>query len=804
MVEPGRRDTNPPTDTNNNIASPVSTGGAGPDFERRVGAYYLAAALLGGIPRGLNAGVAREVRFQRLYQGDPLDDLIVVADLPAGDVKLALQLKRDLVFGEKDEKFNEVIGACWQTFTSPAFNPSTDRFGVCLALYSKKVDEYYQSVLAWARASATAADFLERISTRRLANESQRSFLRLIRERLDAHAGRLVTDDEIWNFLRSMVILRFDLSIEGSSDYTHAVQVLEFLLPPEHRTRASSLFDKLEDYAAEGHQTAGSFNAEGLRQKLVMDGFPLLPAPDCRGDLARLREHAFLILAGIRADIGGLTLNRSDVIAESTRALHDAQLLELIGPPGTGKSAVLRALAENQAGQGPLFALSWERLEGAGWNSFASSLRLQQPLREILTAMSGSSQPCLFIDGPDRIASSGARQIVLDILRTIGQVSGGADGSRRWKVVITLREENTRELRAWLDLRLVGRPVTVRIPELTPEEIQLVAEKHPRLQPLLNQDRVRPILSNPFMLDLLSDPRMVTDAGEVPSSVATEVEVQKVWWERIVGSDVSNVDGRSRQLALLKLGQVDARSPGQRLLAEDVEGGILHSLERDRILVRDPDRDIHKFGHDLIEDWVLFRTLNRRREELADVLREFEQPFGLLRAVQLVGCSALEDDAADAWNNLLLTIELATDLAPRWRQAIYTGPLLSTRAGELLNKSMPLLLTDDGRRLIELLIVLRTSEVNPDYALMPVLTEALKNYDFVSPVLLDAPVPRFSTWLPVIGWLIRQADILPRAARGETSRIFELWQRHSPPGSPYRKEVGEIVLAWLNEVDEWQ
>ena len=81
------------------VASPISTGGAGNDYEKRVGAYYLASLLLQAVPRGQEAGVTREVRFQRLYEGEPLDDLIIVSELPVGEAKLALQIKRDLTFG---------------------------------------------------------------------------------------------------------------------------------------------------------------------------------------------------------------------------------------------------------------------------------------------------------------------------------------------------------------------------------------------------------------------------------------------------------------------------------------------------------------------------------------------------------------------------------------------------------------------------------------------------------------------------------------------------------------------------------
>lgn len=104
------------------VASPAATGGAGPDFERDVGAYYLATTLLEVLPRGVNAGSARRVRFQRLFEGEPLDDIIVDYELPAGTAKLALQVKRDLTFGEADKTFDEVMGACWRTFRSPQFD----------------------------------------------------------------------------------------------------------------------------------------------------------------------------------------------------------------------------------------------------------------------------------------------------------------------------------------------------------------------------------------------------------------------------------------------------------------------------------------------------------------------------------------------------------------------------------------------------------------------------------------------------------------------------------------------------------
>jgi hypothetical protein len=76
-----------------NLSSPVATGGQGTRLEHEVGAFYLALLLLNAVPRGLDGGVITEVRFQQLYAKEPLDDIVVVAKLPDGETKLAIQYK---------------------------------------------------------------------------------------------------------------------------------------------------------------------------------------------------------------------------------------------------------------------------------------------------------------------------------------------------------------------------------------------------------------------------------------------------------------------------------------------------------------------------------------------------------------------------------------------------------------------------------------------------------------------------------------------------------------------------------------
>lgn len=802
----------PPKLSNKNVASPFSTGGGGGNFERQVGGYYLSGLLLGNVPRGLSNGVIKELRFQRLYEGEPLDDLIVTAETNDAKLKLALQIKRDLVFGEKDATFDEVIAACWQTFSAAEFNRGVDRFGICLSLYSKNVDEHFQTALSWARNSATAHDFFARIAVKKLASDKQRNFVDLIRGKINNYIGQKVGNEDLWHFLKSFVILRFDFHNAGSADHAHIIELLKTVVKDRSSETAGSLFDKLSNkYAAQLNQTAGSIDGNALRQKLtVEDGFSLNAAPNCLNDLDRLNEHASFILNEIKTDIGGVELNRDALINQASQMLADCDCLQLTGPPGVGKSAILKLLALNQQGQGAMMVFAGSRISGNGWNSFARETGLSNSLTDLLMAMSASPEPIIFIDGPDRLADVGSRQVIKDFLNVLQKIQEEQQGLKKWKLVITTREENLGEFYSWLDLQKIGIVKTLSVPELAEDEMEFVVESFPRLKPLLLAGNLEPILRTPFILNLLTDPRVIPVSGARLPSVATENEVQKIWWDRVLGSEYGDggtgtIAGRSRQLEMLKVGDRAIVAPGKPITLNDFNAAALLSLEKDRVLIRDANTETHRFTHDLLEDWVLTRILNQHRNDLDSYIENLGQPFGLIRPMQLLGCSILEsDEPSDRWKFVIGLFEKNANLSPRWRQALYSSPLISTRAFELLSKVKVILFADDGRLLRELLIIIRTVEITPDLGMLPYVGKGAREQNNSIPsILYQFPIPRWLIWFPLIKWLIVNAAEIPEAARGETVKAFEIWQERTPPEFPFRREIGEIVFLWLAKVERW-
>jgi hypothetical protein len=488
------------------------------------------------------------------------------------------------------------------------------------------------------------------------------------------------------------------------------------------------------------------------------------------------------------------------VVAEAQELLSQATILEIVGAPGAGKSAILKALVEIQQRKGPVLLLAADRLEGKGWDSFAHKIGLIRPLREIILALSGSDQPCIFIDGIDRIVHSDGRRIVNDLLRTLDNIIPESDYSRRWAVVVTAREENSQELHSWLYGSNTQGLRVMRVPELSQEEAELIAEQQPRLSPLLAIRQLDPVIRNPFMLNLLADNRMA--GGAISSaSVASEIEVSVVWWERLVGAQ--GTAGLARQQTLLNFGGRAVYSPGRRLPSEGSPVEALISLEQDRILLRDAGRDVYRFGHDILEDWVLYRILDQHRDDLPAYIQKVGQPHGLTRAVQLLGCFLLEQEPdAGTWSNLMEQMERFANLFSRWRLALLTAPIVSTRAYELLNQVEPLLLADNGRRLIELLVALRTIEVNPDYSLLQYISKEKENQSDLMAVLMSRPLPRWRIWSSFLAWLLERVESFPDNVKFEAAKIMEMWQQNAPPRVVHRGRISEIAFNWLEGLEK--
>jgi len=461
--------------------------------------------------RGLPGEFATQLRTQRGALGDPLDDVIIDGVRSDGrTTQLHLQVKNRLTFTDNDGEWIEVLRRSWNTVSGAGFDPVVHRVGVGIGTYNARVDQHYQSVLSWAEHSPNA----------------QQSFVSTARTLLQAHAGRELTDDELWRFFKAFAIVHYDFqSVAGSRDEANVIERLKSLLPPEHRGQAKPIWDHLVAKAGEMIPVGGGASRFTLAEQLATDSFTVGAAPSFWKDIEAVQWESRRALDDIKSHIQGLKLHRAEAYQQVREALSDARFIQIDGEPGTGKSALLKDIAEECTRNGPVFVLKDSRIHPKGWAAHAHILGVSHDVAALLREFGCAGEPILFIDGIDKITDPAVQLTVNDILKAIVNDVGLA----AWRVLVTIREQNLKHLETWLDPDALKQlPLrTIAVKPLYHEELERVAQHFPRLRPLINQPGGPDIiLKRPFFLNALLG--LADEAGELP---ATEVELLRLWWE---------------------------------------------------------------------------------------------------------------------------------------------------------------------------------------------------------------------------------------------------------------------------------
>jgi NACHT domain len=782
------------------MTSPYASGGGGTHFEATVLSYYLAVLLCDLPARGVLGNAVVSVRAQRAALGAPLDDVIVAGVTEDGTATaLHLQIKNKLTFTAADADWVDILRRAWDTFTADDFDAVHMRLGAGIGRYSARADDHYQSVLSWARYSDTADDFFLRIEKKDFSSETKLAFVQAIRATLDAHAGRPVSNDELWRFLKCILILHFDFQTpETSRDAEATRDRLRVLFVDEPEPRARALWDHLIAEAGRLIPTAGSLDRGTLRQQLRTDGFLLAePSATRRRAILAIDQESRRALAEIKADIAGLRLHRRAASTALRKALDSASFIQLIGEPGTGKSALLREIAEECSRLGPVFVLKDARIPPRGWAALANVLGISGDCADVLTDFSGAGEPILFIDGIDKIVDPAVQITVNDILRTIANTPHLA----AWKVVVTVREQNLRHLETWIDGEVLKRlPLaSVSVAPLGPDERETVAAYFPRLRSLLAQGSIDVILHRPFFLNALLTLGSRDAGATLP---ATEAALMQLWWSFGGTDQMSFASAQEQRESLVALGERLARAPETAILM-----GGLSAAAVDRLVAAGVLRHVvlgHSvvFAHDIFEEWSLCQTIIRHRGELVAFLRETLEPQILIRPLQLLGTHLLETETStQPWERLILDTASA-DLRPVWQRAVLLSCLQSTRTTALLDTLTPYLTAEDAQVLRKLMLALRTIEVVPNRQFLnEAQTPHVDAADRPKYANLTAK-PRITIWVRFLDWLMPHVGTLPRSLIPELLPIFSGWQNlFASQNVRHCREMGVLARDWLIEIE---
>lgn len=796
--------------TGSGVPNPFSTGGGGVTFEKLVGASYLVSLLAGDIPRGLDWGITKEVRFQQRWSGALIDDIVVTSTDKEHERRLALQVKHNLTFSDapSNATFARVIEDCWGTFTNSSgwkFDSDIDRIGVGIGIFKSKIDNHFKPLLEIARTSENEDEFIKRVELPSFSSEEKREYLQIIRNLLTKAKGSDITDNEIWRFLKCFVVVHFDLENAGRRDSVYCWNRLLDQLRKRDESQAKTLFDTLVSIVGEYGRSAGSIDASTLRTKVPV---VLKDQSNFISDLNHLRAHSNTVLESIHDTIGvTVHLPRIEIVDQLEACIKEKKIVVISGEPMVGKSVLLKLLANRLRSEGEVITFSVERLAGATLENFLHNIHIQNDFQTILSAIGNAPLRCILIDGLERANDEDRKRVLNDMIIAIQRYNESilAKGGHRgycWRIVCTCRLLETANFLLHLETRryLANNSLkTVEVGGLSDEEVAEVVTQLPKLEDLASKGHLKEILSRPLMLDILTLPDISLSLESVPSKLS-ESWLLDWFWKEVVRLAEGVIWGRGnpnkREQLLIRIAMQSLRGDRFVAIGEDMDSEAVSGLVSDRLLVKE---DNHlRFTHDVLEDWTFAMLLKHHKDEIPGYLLKLGQPLRLVRAFRLYASRLLEiEQSTSAWLNLLKALENESILSLGWYQTVLTAPLFSPILKEILPRIQSYLFDNDGALLNKILKVLRTVCVQPNptaYIVFGDLPQAeLEKY------LAYWTIPIWKQWTPVVQMVLQNPEVIKDEVSFEFSHIAEKWMANTEKNQLFRKEIATLSLRILDD-----
>lgn len=796
--------------TGSGVPNPFSTGGGGVTFEQLVGASYLVSLLAGDIPRGLDWGITKEVKFQQRWSGALIDDVVVTSMGKNHERRLALQIKHDLTFSDapSNTTFARVIEDCWKIFTNSSgwkFDSDIDRIGVGIGIYNSKIASHFKPLLEIARTSKDEDEFINRVELPSFSSKEKRQYLQVIRNLLTRAKGSDATDNEIWRFLKCFVVVHFDLENAGSRDSVYCWNRLLDQLKKRDESQAKTLFDTLVSIVGEYGRSAGSIDASTLRAKIPV---VLKDQPNFISDLNRLRAHSNTVLESIYDTIGvTIHLPRVEIVDQLEASIKEKEIVVISGEPMVGKSVLLKLLANRLRSEGEVITFSVERLAGATLENFLHNIHIQNDFQTILSAVGNAPLRCILIDGLERAIDEDRKRVLNDlIIATRGYndsiLAKGGHRDYCWRIVCTCRLLEAANFLSHLETRrnLANNSLKmVEVGGLSDEEVAEVVTQLPKLKDLASKGHLKEILSRPLILDMLTLPDISLPLESAPSTLS-ESWLLEWFWKEVVrlaeGVRQGKGNPNKREQLLIRIAMQSLRGDIFVAISDDMDSEAVSGLVTDRLLVKE---DNHlRFAHDVLKDWTLAMLLEHHKDEIPRFLIQIGEPLRLVRAFSLYASRLLEvEQPPSAWLSLLITLENESTLSPRWYQTALTAPLFSPLLKEILPRIQSYLFENNGALLSNFLKALRTICVQPSPAAYSVFgdlpREELEKY------LAYWTIPIWKQWIPAVQLVLQNPDVIKDEVSFEFSHIAEKWMANTEKNQLFRKEIATLSLRILND-----
>ncbi len=735
--------------------SPRATGPAGPQFEVKVATHYALAVLAKTEAFGLPGVIVERIEFQRGAQGYLLDDIIIKGKTRSCQERcLEIQAKRSISFTEGNENFSGIV----KDIVAGHIADPNRMFAVAIERTTRSIENGVQEVLELARATTTADSFLELLSSPGRSNTHMRQFVEAFRKHL-SDCG--VTDEEtLFRLLNRFAVLGFDYARPQSIAEHHDRMRAQQLAPTGQGVNP---YDNLFGLVLRLDAIGGETDRPNLIDALREQGTEVVGALSLSSARQRIEEMSRFALSDINTEVGGYQLVRAERRQELEVCLDEAEAgggsVEITGPGGAGKSALLKSVAEVRGLACRVLVLAPDRTPAGGWAALRNEFDIDASAEVFFEDLSCDGGGLICIDSIDRFRDEGQRKTVLDVIRSALTVKG-------MPVLFTSRPGWEEDAETWLDDDVIDAlkvRKTVIVEGLNDEEASALADAAPSLAPLLRADHPAHTLArNPFILRRLVRTRL--DAEKVLG----ESTLARDWW--LSGAHgIGFTAGAQRARRRVLVGVCEALNSGKSLAdVSQFDSDAVASLISEDVLVEIGSTDQVKFGHDLLTDWALACFYTEDLSRLTSFDLDLSPPFWLSRGFELSCHILAEDDDSELWPSFFETLE-GMNAQSGWTGLALLSLVRSEHAERLLSRFAPMLLQGNGERAA---MLLRRAVAAHGQSAEAIFKENLPPGTQIPGGLV---VPDGPVWFCLVTWCMSRFDALPSQALSASIDLFEKW-----------------------------
>ncbi|AXY61748.1 ATP-binding protein [Acinetobacter sp. WCHAc010052] len=485
--------------------------------------------------------------------------------------------------------------------------------------------------------------------------------------------------------------------------------------------------------------------------------------------------------------IDGVELSRPILHKEFEDKLNSGRFIQITGLSGTGKSVLLRQIAESKANNSPFLFIKSDQLTGSNnWLEYLSRVGLPSfSISEWLISLEATGGiPIVFIDGIDRV-SENSKPIIEDLIRSIFN----NDDLANWKIVTTLRDTGLEPLKVWIGALLKNINIqTINVELLNDDECYALAQKIPSIQQLLfSYSKVKEIIRRPFFT------KVVTSLKTNNFEPESELELVDAWWKR-GGFNETGQSTYNRQDFFKRLSELKSINLSNSVKRREIQPiDTLDSLVIDDIIHVNSKSSAVDFTHDIFYEWSLLYLLLEEEQNWLNKIESFGQPPYISRVVELLAQREFIDDQ---WVSHLANPKFQ-QLRSQWLRAWIIGPIGHPKFIELSSGYTQVLLENDFDLFNKLLTWFQAekTKANPVFLIQSDKLDMAIQYPWPS----DA-----SLWQTLLEYIFKLTPSISPKVYPQILKIFEVWQYVGIhiPSNQMSKMLLDVSTYWLLEISQ--